>query len=325
MQADIREIKVTEIGDIHIGQTEDPVAGTGCTVFISEKGMPAGLDVRGGGPASRESELLKPLAAAQILHGILLAGGSAYGLSAATGVMHYLEEKGIGFDTGVAKVPLVAQSDLFDLTVGNPNIRPDEKMGYEAARIAMEEPNYRDGNYGAGCGATVGKIAGMETCMKTGIGSYAVQIGELKIGAVVALNALGDVIEWKSGRKIAGLLSEDKKSFRDTVEYMSQKTAVIDNRYLSNTTLGVVITNAVFDKSHLCKVAGMAHDGYARSIRPVHTSADGDSIYAVSVGNVSADHDLVGTWAAEVVSAAIERAVYGADSAYGYISAKEVK
>lgn len=325
MQADIREIKVTEIGDIHIGQTEDPVAGTGCTVFISEKGMPAGLDVRGGGPASRESELLKPLAAAQILHGILLAGGSAYGLSAATGVMHYLEEKGIGFDTGVAKVPLVAQSDLFDLTVGNPNIRPDEKMGYEAARIAMEEPNYRDGNYGAGCGATVGKIAGMETCMKTGIGSYAVQIGELKIGAVVALNALGDVIEWKSGRKIAGLLSEDKKSFRDTVEYMSQKTAVIDNRYLSNTTLGVVITNAVFDKSHLCKVAGMAHDGYARSIRPVHTSADGDSIYAVSVGNVSADHDLVGTWAAEVVSAAIERAVYGADSAYGYISAKELK
>lgn len=323
MQIGIKEIKVTDIGDIHIGQTQDAEAGTGCTVFISEKGMPAGLDVRGGGPASRESELLKPLAAASFIHAIVLAGGSAYGLGAAGGVMRYLEEKDIGFDVGVAKVPLVAQSDLFDLTVASSSVRPDEKMGYEAARLAMEAPNYRDGNYGAGCGATVGKIGGMETCMKTGIGSYAVQIGELKIGAVVALNALGDVYNYKTGEKIAGLLTDDKKNFRDTVSFMSGKTDVADNKFISNTTLGVVITNAVFDKTKLCKVAGMAHDGYARSIRPIHTSADGDSIYAVSVGNVQADHDLVGIWAAEVVSAAIERAVYSAESAYGYISAKD--
>ncbi len=323
MQIGIKEIKVTDIGDIHIGQTQDAEAGTGCTVFISEKGMPAGLDVRGGGPASRESELLKPLAAASFIHAIVLAGGSAYGLGSAGGVMRYLEEKDIGFDVGVAKVPLVAQSDLFDLTVASSSVRPDEKMGYEAARLAMEAPNYRDGNYGAGCGATVGKIGGMETCMKTGIGSYAVQIGELKIGAVVALNALGDVYNYKTGEKIAGLLTDDKKNFRDTVSFMSGKTDVADNKFISNTTLGVVITNAVFDKTKLCKVAGMAHDGYARSIRPIHTSADGDSIYAVSVGNVQADHDLVGIWAAEVVSAAIERAVYSAESAYGYISAKD--
>ena len=323
MQIGIKEIKVTDIGDIHIGQTQDAEAGTGCTVFISEKGMPAGLDVRGGGPASRESELLKPLAAASFIHAIVLAGGSAYGLGAAGGVMRYLEEKDIGFDVGVAKVPLVVQSDLFDLTVASSSVRPDEKMGYEAARLAMEAPNYRDGNYGAGCGATVGKIGGMETCMKTGIGSYAVQIGELKIGAVVALNALGDVYNYKTGEKIAGLLTDDKKNFRDTVNFMSGKTDVADNKFISNTTLGVVITNAVFDKTKLCKVAGMAHDGYARSIRPIHTSADGDSIYAVSVGNVQADHDLVGIWAAEVVSAAIERAVYSAESAYGYISAKD--
>ena len=323
-EADAKEISVTQIESIHIGQTEDAEAGTGCTVFISEKGMPAGLDVRGGGPASRESELLDPLAAAQTIHGIVLAGGSAYGLGAANGVMEYLEKKGIGYDTGIAKVPLIVQSDLFDLAVGDASVRPDAKMGYEAARLAMEEPNYKDGNYGAGCGATVGKIAGMDTCMKTGIGSYAIQIGDLQIGAVVAVNALGDVVDWRTGKKIAGLLTPDKKEFRDTTEYMAQSTAVNDNKFTGNTTLGVVITNASFDKSQLCKIAGMAHDGYARSINPVHTSADGDSIYAVSTGNIEADQDLVGILSAVVMSEAIKRAVFSADSAYGCVSAKEL-
>ena len=276
--ADAEEISITDIGGIAIGQTENAEAGTGCTVFISKDGMAAGLDVRGGGPASRESELLDPLAAASGVHAIVLSGGSAYGLGSADGVMKYLEEKNIGYDTGVAKVPLVVQSDLFDLSVGDGSVRPDAEMGYEAARIAMESPNYKDGNYGAGCGATVGKIAGMDTCMKTGIGSYAIRVGDLKIGAVVAVNALGDVYDWKTGKKIAGLLTEDGKGFRDTLEYMAMDTAVKDNKFTGNTTLGVVITNASFDKSQLCKIAGMTHDGFARSIRPVHTSADGDSI-----------------------------------------------
>ena len=320
----MREIPVTEIEGIRIGQTENADAGTGLTVFINENGMPAGLDVRGGGPASRESELLKPLAAAQVIHAIVLSGGSAFGLGAGNGVMQYLEEKGIGFDVGVTKVPLVVQSDLFDLTVGDPFIRPDAAMGYEAARLAMEAPNYRDGNYGAGCGATVGKFGGMETCMKSGIGSYAIQIGELQIGAVVAVNAIGDVYDWKTGQKAAGLLTDDKSAFRDSVELLMQSIEVKENRFIENTTIGVVITNAAFDKSRLCKIAGMAHDGYARSIRPVHTSVDGDSIYAVSVGNVSADQDLVGSLAADVMSEAILRAVYSAESAYGFPSAKDL-
>ena len=318
----MKEISITEIGPVRIGQTENRDAATGCTVFICEQGMRAGLDVRGGGPASRESQLLNPLMAAQFIHAILLSGGSAYGLGAANGVMAYLEEHGIGYDTGFALVPLVAQADIYDLSVGKSSVRPDAAMGYEAARRAFEAPNYRDGNYGAGCGASVGKIAGMDFSMKTGIGSYALQIGDLKIGAAVVLNALGDVYDWKTGTQIAGLLTEDRAGLRSTMEYMASSIQVVENRFTGNTTLAVVITNAEFQKSSLCKIAGMAHDGYARSIRPVHTSADGDSIYAVSVGNVKADQDLVGALAAEAVSGAIRNAVYHAESAYGLPAAR---
>ena len=290
------EIPVTAIENIRIGQVENAEAATGCTVFICPEGMRAGLDVRGGGPAARESQLLNPLMSAQVIHAIVLAGGSAYGLGTANGVMTYLEERGIGFDVGVTKVPLVAQSDIFDLTVGDTFVRPDAGMGYEAADLALNSPNYRDGNYGAGCGATVGKAAGMDYCMKTGIGSYAVQLGELKIGAVVVLNALGDVFDWKSGQQVAGLLTEDRKALRSTSDLMKASTQVVENKFTGNTTLAVVMTNAYFEKAQLCKIAGMAHDGYARSIRPVHTSADGDSIYSVSLGTVQADQDMIGAY-----------------------------
>ena len=318
------EIPVTAIENIRIGQVENAEAATGCTVFICPEGMRAGLDVRGGGPAARESQLLNPLMSAQVIHAIVLAGGSAYGLGTANGVMTYLEERGIGFDVGVTKVPLVAQSDIFDLTVGDTFVRPDAGMGYEAADLALNSPNYRDGNYGAGCGATVGKAAGMDYCMKTGIGSYALQLGELKIGAVVVLNALGDVFDWKTGRQVAGLLTEDRTALRSTSDLMKASTQVVENKFTGNTTLAVVMTNAYFEKAQLCKIAGMAHDGYARSIRPVHTSADGDSIYAVSLGNVQADQDLIGSLAAEVVSEAILRAVTQAESAYGYPAARDL-
>ena len=320
----MKEISICEIGPIRIGQTENMEAGTGCTVFINENGMHAGLDVRGGGPASRETTLLSTLSAAQKIHGVVLAGGSAFGLAAGGGVMRYLEEHGFGFDAGVTKVPLVVQSCLFDLTAGDQNVRPDEAMGYEAARRAFEEPNYKDGNFGAGCGATVGKLSGMERCMKTGIGSYAVQLDELKIGAVVALNALGDIFDWKSGKQIAGMLTEDKSAFANSPQEMAKSMEVIKNRFAQNTTLGVIITNARFHKGSLCKIAGLGHDGYARSIRPVHTSLDGDSIYALSVGNVIADREVVGTLSAEVISEAIIRAVQSAESAYGFPSAAEI-
>lgn len=319
----MKEIPITDIPEIRIGQAENASAGTGCTVFICKQGMRAGLDVRGGGPASRESQLLDPRMAAQAIHAIVLAGGSAFGLGAANGVMRLLEERDIGLDVGVTKVPLVAQSDIFDLTVGDAFTRPDDAMGYAAARAALDAPNYRDGNFGAGCGATVGKIAGMATCMKSGIGSYAVQLDDLKIGAVVVVNALGDVFDWKTGAPVAGLLSEDKAALRSTAEYMKTHCRPAENRFASNTTLAVVMTNAAFDKARLCKLAGMAHDGYAMSLRPVHTSADGDSIYFVSVGEVAADQDAVGTVAAEVVSEAILRAVKSAESAYGFPGFRE--
>ena len=277
--------------------------------------------------------------AAQQIHAIVLAGGSAYGLGAANGVMQYLEEHGIGYDTGYALVPLVVQSDIYDLSVGDASVRPDAAMGYEAARLAMNAPNYKDGNYGAGCGATVGKFAGMDYCMKSGIGSFAIQIDEklktdeldkkLKIGAVVVVNALGDVYDWRTGTQIAGMLNENKTGLRSTSEYMQEymrgSYAVVDNKFTGNTTICVVLTNAHFDKAQLCKIAGMAHDGYARSINPVHTSADGDSIYAISIGDIKADQDLVGMLAAEVVSEAITRAVTSARGVYGYPAVSDLQ
>ena len=320
----MKEISIRDIRNIGIGQVEDAAAGTGCTVLIARDGMRAGLDVRGGGPASRESQLLNPLMSARMIHAIVLAGGSAFGLNTADGVMRLLEERGIGYDVGVTKVPLVAQADLFDLTVGDAFRRPDAAMGYEAAGLALDAPNYRDGNFGAGCGATVGKVNGMATCMKSGIGSVAVELGPLQVGAVVAVNAFGDVFNWRTGEQIAGLLTEDHSALRRTNDVMRERIEVIENRFVGNTTLGVIVTNAAFEKPALCKIAGMGHDGFARSINPIHTSFDGDSIYAVSVGEVAADQELVGSLAAEVISEAITRAVCSAESAYGFPAAKDL-
>lgn len=320
----MKEISIRDIENIKIGNAQNREAGTGCTVILCEKGAPTGLDVRGGGPASRESELLKPVAAAQCIHAVLLSGGSAFGLDAAGGVMRYLEERNIGFDVGITKVPLVCQSCLFDLTVGDPNVRPDPEMGYEAC-VNAQAGNYEDGNVGAGTGATVGKLHGMDDCMKSGIGSYAVQIGDLKVGAIVAVNALGDVYDWKTGKKIAGLLARDHQTFLNTEEELYQSYAVIENKFVENTTIGIVLTNARFDKTQLCKIASMTHNGYARSIRPVHTTADGDSIYAMSVGEVAADQDMVGSLAAQVMSEAILRAVCNTQGAYGIPAARDLK
>ena len=315
-------ISIKDFDNIRIGNAQNTSAGTGCTVIISENGMCAGLDVRGGGPASRESELLKPLAAADRIHAVLLGGGSAFGLDAAGGVMQFLEEKGIGLDVGIAKVPLVCQSDIFDLTVADPYTRPDKAMGYEAC-VGAWQNNYQDGCFGVGTGATIGKLNGMEHCMKSGIGSYAVQLGDLKVGAIVAVNSLGDIYNWRDGHKVAGMLTPDCKHFVDSEDVVFADYEVIENKFVGNTTIGVVLTNAAFQKTQLCKLAGMAHDGYARSIRPVHTSADGDSIYAVSLGKLAADQDVVGALGARVMSEAILRAVQSADAAYGLPCAKD--
>ena len=322
----MKEIPITAFPGIRIGQVENAEAGTGCTVFLCPEGMRAGLDVRGGGPASRDSQLLNPLMAAERVHGILLGGGSAYGLGASDGVMRYLEEKRIGLAVGDMIVPLVCQSDIFDLTVGDGNVRPDPAMGYEAARQAMEAPNFRDGNFGAGCGATVGKTAGMEHCMKSGIGSFAIRLGDLMIGAVAVVNALGEIRDPDNGVQIAGVRNGENSGFLSTLDLMAESAEGNGEpgRPAENTTISVLMTNGRFEKAALCKLAGIAHDGYARAIRPVHLSMDGDSIYAVSLGIVPADMDLVGALGAEVMSRAIVRGVTSAEQAYGYPAARDL-
>ena len=325
----MKQIKINEIENIKIGNAENKEAGTGCTVIICEKGAVTGLDVRGGGPASRESELLKPTAASGFINAVLLSGGSAFGLDAAGGVMEYLEEKNVGFDVGITKVPLVAQSCIFDLTVGDMKVRPDKSMAYEAC-VNAEKNNPTMGNAGAGTGATVGKLGGMATAMKGGLGSYAVQIGDLKVGAIVAVNACGDIYDYDTHGIIAGLLTPDLKNFANTeqVIYNMCEAAMatagngLENKEMQNTTIGVIITNGKFTKAQMNKIATMAHNGYARTINPVHTSMDGDSIYAMSVGEVTADMDMVGTLAANVMGHAVCDAIRKAEDAYGVMSAK---
>lgn len=315
----MKEIAITDIEHIKIGNAEDRENATGCTVILCEKGAAAGIDVRGGGPASRESELLNPVAAADKIHAVLLSGGSAFGLDAAGGVMEYLEQRNVGVDTGVAKVPLVCCSCLFDLQLVNKQVRPDKAMGYQAC-----SGTYTDGNHGAGTGATVGKYRGTEYMMKTGIGSYAVQIGDLKVGAVVAVNALGDIFDYRTGTQIAGLLNEEKNGYLSTEEEMYKQCEKVTDLFTGNTTIGAVITNGSFNKAQMNKIAAMAQNGYARAVRPVHTEADGDTIYALSVGDVTADINGVGTLAAQVTAEAIKKAVYAADPAYGLPSAKSL-
>ena len=320
----MREIAVTDIENIHIGNAQDEVNATGCTVVICEKGAPAGVAVMGGGPASRETELLKPTAAAESVNAILLSGGSAYGLEAASGVMRYLEQKHVGFDVGMGVVPLVCQSCLFDLTVGSFDVRPDKTMGYKAAENAYKEL-FKTGNVGAATGASIGKLNGMERAIKTSLGTYAVQIGDLKIGAVVAVNALGDVYDYDSGKIIAGMLNETLDGFGNSEKELYKLYKPNANLFVENTTIGVVITNGRFDKTQMNKIAAMCHNGYARTILPVNTTADGDSVYAMSVGEVEANLDMVGTLGAEVMGRAVNNAVINAASAYGLKAARDIK
>lgn len=322
----MKEISIKDIQGFAIGQAENREGGTGVTVVLCKEGAMGGLDVRGGGPASRESTLLDPLTAPKAINGVVLSGGSAFGLDAAGGVMKYLEERGIGFDVGFTHVPLVCQADLFDLNVADVFCRPDADMAYQACLNSENGGNYRDGCYGAGTGASIGKYNGMETAMKTGIGSCAVQIGDFQLGAIVAVNAIGDVYDPATGQKIAGMLQKDGQGFDSAEDWLISRIDVVKNRFTGrNTTLGVLLTNGKFTNPQLCKMAGMAHDGYARAIRPVHTSADGDSIYALATGQADADLDVAGTLAARVTAEAIVRAAKSAESLYGLPAMRDLK
>lgn len=311
----MHEIGIMDVGGFRIGHAQNEEAATGCTVVLLDNMSPAGVDVRGGGPASRESQILSPVASAEGINAVLLSGGSAFGLDAAGGVQKYLEERNIGFDVGITKIPLVSQSCLFDLGVGRHDIRPDAAMAYEACENAgYDSP--AEGNVGAGIGCSVGKYRGMGRAMKSGFGTYALQAGPLKVGALVAVNALGDIYD-HSGNIIAGLLNSDRTGLSSTLDELLQDVTIAGNLFTGNTTLGIIITNAKFQKTQLTKIAGMTHNGFARAIRPVHTNADGDSIYAISTGDILGDVNVVGIMAAKAMEEAILRAVRNAGSAYG--------
>lgn len=299
---------ITDVRGILVGHAQDERALTGCTVVLCRKGAVTGVDVRGGAPGTRETDLLNPVNLVDKVHAVVLAGGSAFGLDAATGVMKYLEEQKIGFKTDAGKVPIVPAAILYDLDLGRADVRPDSAMGYRAAASASSRPP-AEGNIGAGTGATIGKIRGMKYAMKSGIGTSSVDINGVIIGALVAVNAVGDVVDPQHGIKIAGLQSGD------TLEWMKKyqpRSAV-----QSNTVVGVIATNAKLTKAGATKIAQMAQDGLAQAIRPAHTMFDGDTIFALATGEKEADISMVGAFAAEVMAESIVRAARMTSSSGG--------
>ncbi len=320
----MKEIGFMEVGGFRAGHAQDLEAGTGCTVLLFDECAPAGVDIRGGGPASRETPLLDPRMDAKGLHALLLSGGSAFGLDAAGGVMRWLEERGVGFDTGVTRVPLVCQSCIFDLALGRMDVRPDAEMAYRACEAASREA-LPQGCVGAGTGACVGKYRGREYAMKTGVGTFAVQVGAVRVGAIVVLNALGDVFDIDTGRQIAGMRAENGSGLRSSEAELWKDAGQPRDPFTGNTTIGAVLTNGAFTKGELGKIASMAHNGYARAIRPVHTTADGDSIYALSVGKASADLNAVGSLAAYAMGRAIGCAAASACGMFGLPSLSDLR
>jgi L-aminopeptidase/D-esterase-like protein len=318
---------ITDVRGIEVGHAHDEEALTGCTVILCKKGAVAGVDVRGGAPGTRETDLLNPVNLVQKVHAIVLSGGSAFGLDAASGVMRWLEERNIGFNTGAAKVPIVPSAILYDLNLGRADVRPDSAMGYRAASSASSTAP-AEGNVGVGTGASVGKMFGASLAMKAGVGTASMSVGGgVIVGALVAVNAWGDVVDPKNGDILAGLRSGKlgplrvggKDRFADTLAMMQKPLGrgVLGFAARANTVIGVVATNAKFDKAGATKIAQMAQDGIARTIRPAHTMLDGDVIFALSTGARRADVSVVGAFAAEVMAEAVVRAVKNADSAGG--------
>ena len=317
---------LTDVEGLEVGHETDLEGMTGCTVILCEEGATPGVDIRGSAPATREIAIFDPKKSVDRIHGLVLAGGSAYGLDSASGVMKYLEEKNIGFDVGVGKVPIVPGAVLFDMAVGDPKSRPDFNMGYKAAFNASKL-EASQGNVGCGTGAAVGKVKGMEYAMKGGLGSATIKVGELVVSALVGVNALGDIFDYKTGSQMAGPFDKDKRML-----YNGYKVMMEDNKKIgfeavgsvTNTTIGVIGTNAKLNKSFANKVSEMAHNGYGRSINPVHTLSDGDTIFTMATNKVDADVNLVGTIAAEVMSQAIYNAICSAETYENIISYKDM-
>jgi L-aminopeptidase/D-esterase-like protein len=317
---------LTDVAGLRVGHFTDTRRPTGCTVVLAEEGAVGGVDVRGGAPGTRETDLLDPVNSVQQVHAVVLSGGSAFGLEAATGVVRYLEEKGVGFPVGPGKVPIVPAAILYDLGLGDWTIRPDAKAGYEAARAASAGP-VREGSVGAGAGATVGKLFGASRAMKGGIGTASVRLpGGAVVAALVAVNAHGDVVDPATGRVMAGARTLDGKGLRGAIDALLSGETPGRPLAGQNTSIGVVATNVALTKAEATKVAQMAHDGLARSIRPVHTPWDGDTLFALSTAAMTVDQAalVVGALAAEAVARAVVRAVTTASGLPGYPSASDL-
>jgi len=306
---------ITDVTGIEVGHYSEARRPTGCSVVIARAGAVAGVDVRGAAPGTRETDLLDPSNLVQQAHAVLLAGGSAWGLDAAGGVMRWLEEHAIGLQTGHGLVPIVPAAVLFDLGLGDAHIRPDAQAGYQACAAASSQPPAQ-GNVGAGSGATVGKLLGLERAMKGGIGTASLSAGGCTVGALIACNAVGDVFDPASGRLLAGARAADGRRIAGTRDALLAGQSAQRLLPGANTTIGVIATDAVLTKPQARRLAQVAHDGLARSINPVHTMLDGDTLFALGTGasGKSADMLLLATLAAEVTARAVVNAICAARS-----------
>jgi len=325
MDGILRTARFDRLGEFGIGHAQDDEGGTGCSVVVCEEGAVAGVDTRGGSPGTREAEGLDPACSRGSIHAVLLAGGSAFGLDAAAGVVRALEERGVGRDVGVCRVPIVCGAVLFDLKCGDCRARPDAEMGYASASAALErgqEPV--SGNVGAGTGATVGKARGLDNCMKGGLGSACLELGKLAVGALVAVNCVGDVIDPSTGEILAGTRGEGG-GWADSEACLLATSREMRDFFSGNTIIGCVLTNAILSKPEAKRLASVSHDGIARTVRPSHTRWDGDTLFALASGKVSVDPDAVAILAARAIALAIVDAVASARSAYGVPSAEEYR
>ena len=314
----MEKIDISELTDFLVGQAQDETAMTGCTVVIAPEGAACGVDVRGGSPGTRDTDALDPLCNRKVVHAVLLSGGSAFGLDAAGGVMRVLEERRIGRDVGVTVVPNVSQAILFDLHCGDSKVRPDAAMGAAAAENALKREPFRSGNYGAGTGATVGKSLGLKNAMKGGVGCAAFRHGELMVGAVFAVNCVGDILD--NGEVIAGVRKDEGPELCGSEEAILSGYAAEKDLFKGNTVIGCIFSNAALTKAQAARLAGQGHNAIARAVRPAHSIYDGDTVFAMCSGRVSATPDSVGILAAHAAEAAIVDAVKSAATYGDYLS-----
>ncbi len=313
---------LTDVEGIKVGHEVNLDGMTGTTVIICEEGATGGVDVRGSAPGTRETDLFKAEKMVDQVHSVVLSGGSAFGLEAASGVMQYLEDNNIGLDVGVTRVPIVASAVIFDLNIGDFRIRPNFNMGYMAAKSANTRER-KQGNVGCGLGATVGKILGPNSAMKSGLGSASIKVGDLVVSALVSTNAFGDVYNYEDNEQMAGVYDYERKEMLNTIDIMRFQGGNMDFGP-TNTTIGIVCTNGILTKPEANKIAQMAHNGFAKSINPIHTMLDGDTIFTMATNKVKSDVNLIGTMAAEVMSRAISNSIVYAESYENIKSYKDI-